>query len=103
ELRACAGRVGVRARARRIARVGFMGAGKSTAGRAVARLTERPFLDTDEEIERRHGPLDALFEERGEVEFRRIEEEIVDEALASDEPTVLALGGGAVTVEGIRE
>ena len=88
---------------RHIALVGFMGAGKSTAGREVARLTERPFLDTDKEIERRHGPIEAIFDEHGEAEFRRIEEEVVAEALASDEPAVLALGGGAVTVEGNRE
>ena len=88
---------------RHIALIGFMGAGKTTAGREVARLTERPFLDADAEIERRHGPIAAIFDERGEAEFRRIEEDVVSEALASDEPAVLALGGGAVTVEGIRE
>jgi shikimate kinase/3-dehydroquinate synthase len=93
----------VSALGRHIALIGFMGAGKSTAGREVARLTERPFLDTDAEIERRHGPIEAVFDERGEAEFRRIEEEVVGEALASDEPAVLALGGGAVTVEGIRD
>ncbi len=93
----------VSALGRHIALIGFMGAGKSTAGREVARLTERPFLDTDEEIERRHGPIPAIFDERGEAEFRRIEEEVIAEALAADEPAVLALGGGAVTVEGIRE
>jgi shikimate kinase/3-dehydroquinate synthase len=77
-----------------LALIGFMGAGKSTIGREVARLTERPFVDTDEEIEGRHGPIPDLFE-RGEAEFRRIEELIVAEALAGP-PSVLALGGGAV-------
>jgi len=88
---------------RHIALIGFMGAGKSTVGREVARLTERPFVDTDAAIERRHGPIPAIFEERGEPEFRRLEEEVVVEALGTDEPAVIALGGGAVTVEGIRE
>jgi shikimate kinase/3-dehydroquinate synthase len=77
-----------------LALIGFMGAGKSTIGREVATLTERPFVDTDEEIEKRHGPIPDLFE-RGEPEFRRIEEVIVAEALAGP-PSVLALGGGAV-------
>jgi shikimate kinase / 3-dehydroquinate synthase len=77
-----------------LALIGFMGAGKSTIGREVAALTERPFVDTDEEIEKRHGPIPELFE-RGEPEFRRIEELIVAEALAGP-PSVLALGGGAV-------
>jgi shikimate kinase/3-dehydroquinate synthase len=77
-----------------LALIGFMGAGKSTIGREIATLTERPFVDTDEEIEKRHGPIPDLFE-RGEPEFRRIEEVIVAEALAGP-PCVLALGGGAV-------
>ena len=80
-----------------LALIGFMGAGKSTLGRELARLTHRPFVDTDEEIERRFGPISELFE-RGEPEFRRIEEQIVAEALAG--PTaVIALGGGAVLAE----
>ena len=87
---------------RHLALVGFMGAGKTTIGRKVARLTERPFVDTDEEIERRHGPIAQLFEERGEAEFRALEEAVVGEALASPEPSVLALGGGAVETAGIR-
>jgi 3-dehydroquinate synthetase len=77
--------------------IGFMGAGKSSLGRELARLTHRPFVDTDLEIEKRHGPMGELFE-RGEPEFRRIEEQVVAEALAG--PTaVIALGGGAVLSE----
>jgi shikimate kinase / 3-dehydroquinate synthase len=88
---------------RHLALIGFMGAGKSTIGREVARLTERPFVDTDEEIERRHGPIPVLFDERGEAEFRALEEAVVAEALALDEPAVLALGGGAITVDTTRD
>ena len=71
-----------------------MGAGKSTVGVRVAELTARPFVDLDRLIERRHGPIPELFE-RGEAEFRRIEEGILAEALAGPE-SVIALGGGAV-------
>ncbi|MGH3029934.1 MAG: bifunctional shikimate kinase/3-dehydroquinate synthase [Gaiellaceae bacterium] len=78
-----------------IALIGFMGAGKSTIGQEVARLTRRPFVDTDEEIERLHGPIPTVFEERGETEFRRIEEEVLNSALAGSE-AVIALGGGGV-------
>jgi shikimate kinase/3-dehydroquinate synthase len=79
---------------RHIALIGFMGAGKSTVGKEVARRTGRPFVDTDAEIETRHGPIDELFE-RGEPEFRRIETEVVEEALSAGEPAVIGLGGGA--------
>ena len=84
-----------------LALIGFMGAGKTTLGRELARLTQRPFVDTDEEIEKRFGPIGELFE-RGEPEFRRIEEQLVAEALAG--PTsVIALGGGAVLSEPTRK
>jgi shikimate kinase len=81
-----------------------MGAGKSTVGREVAERTQRPFVDTDAEIERLHGPIPELFG-RGEPEFRRVEEQVVAEALAGPR-AVVALGGGAVlsslTVERLR-
>jgi shikimate kinase / 3-dehydroquinate synthase len=81
---------------RHLVLVGFMGAGKTTIGREVARSTERPFVDLDEEIERRHGPVTDLFAQ-GEEDFRRIEEQLAAEVLARPEPSVLALGGGAPT------
>jgi shikimate kinase/3-dehydroquinate synthase len=71
-----------------------MGAGKSTVGARVAALTARPFVDLDRLIEERLGPIPELFE-RGEPEFRRIEEGVLAEALAGPEG-VIALGGGAV-------
>ena len=71
-----------------------MGAGKSTVGARVAELTARPFVDLDGLIERRHGPIPELFE-RGEPEFRRIEEETLAQVLAGPN-AVIALGGGAV-------
>ncbi|HWB55962.1 MAG TPA: bifunctional shikimate kinase/3-dehydroquinate synthase [Gaiellaceae bacterium] len=85
-----------------LALIGFMGAGKTTVGREVAAATCRPFVDTDEEIEKRHGPIPKIFAEQGEPEFRRIEEHVVAEALAGS-PAVLALGGGAVVSETTRE
>jgi shikimate kinase/3-dehydroquinate synthase len=79
---------------RHIALIGFMGAGKTTVAQEVARRTGRSFVDTDAEIEARHGRIDELFE-RGEGEFRRLEAAVVDEALGRAEPSVIALGGGA--------
>src|SRR5512133_1529508 len=79
-----------------------MGAGKSTIGQEVARLSGRPFVDLDREIERRHGSVAELFE-RGEAEFRRVEEGLAAEVLASSTPAVIALGGGAVLSNRTRE
>jgi shikimate kinase / 3-dehydroquinate synthase len=71
-----------------------MGAGKSTVGARVAEATARQFVDLDRLIERRHGPIPELFE-RGEREFRQLEEAILAEVLAGPD-AVVALGGGAV-------
>jgi shikimate kinase / 3-dehydroquinate synthase len=71
-----------------------MGAGKSTVGARVAEATARPFVDLDRLIERRHRPIPELFE-RGEAEFRQLEEGILAEVLAGPD-SVVALGGGAV-------
>ena len=79
-----------------------MGAGKSTLGEKAARLSGRPFVDLDREIERRHAPVAELFE-RGEPEFRRLEAELAAEVLSSPVPAVIALGGGAVLSERTRD
>ena len=86
---------------RHLALIGFMGAGKTSLGRELARLMQRPFVDTDELIEQRFGPIGELFE-RGESEFRWLEEQVVAEALAGA-AAVIALGGGAVLSEATQE
>jgi shikimate kinase len=73
-----------------------MAAGKSTIGRRLARLLDASFVDTDEAIVARHGPIPQLFSERGEAAFRALEFEAVRDALEGP-PGVLALGGGALT------
>ncbi len=83
---------------RHVVLVGFMGAGKTTHGKDAATRLGREFLDLDTAIEARAGKtIPELFAERGEAEFRRIEEHAARVALASPEPIVISLGGGAVT------
>jgi 3-dehydroquinate synthetase/shikimate kinase len=87
-----------------VALIGFMGAGKTTTGSALARLLERPFVDVDDELEHRHAStIPELFEQRGELWFRNAEAELTRELLDRPEPTVLALGGGAVMRAETRE
>ncbi len=75
--------------------VGFMGAGKSAVGRALAPLLGRPFVDLDEEVERRLGTSVAeVFRRDGEDAFRAAEQEALRAVLAGP-PTVVAAGGGA--------
>lgn len=88
---------------RHLAIAGFMGAGKTTVGRAVAERIARRFVDLDHEIERVAGsPIPELFRERGEAAFRALEEEIALGVLAGTEPVVVALGGGTVLSERTR-
>jgi shikimate kinase len=83
--------------------VGLPGSGKSTIGRRLARALGVELLDTDAEIERRTGRTIAdIFGTDGEAGFRRIEEQVIKEALAGHDG-VLSLGGGAVTTAGVRD
>jgi shikimate kinase / 3-dehydroquinate synthase len=92
--------VATHALGRHLVLVGFMGAGKSTIGQAVARRLGREFRDVDRAIERREGPIPAIFAERGEGAFREIEAELVADACDRREPGVIAVGGGAVEAPG---
>jgi shikimate kinase/3-dehydroquinate synthase len=84
--------------------VGFMGAGKSTAARAAAAELGVQALDSDRELERRLGePIAAFFDREGEPAFRAREEEVVLELLAGARGGVVALGGGAVQSERVRD
>ena len=88
---------------RHLALAGFMGSGKTHAGRAVAARIGRSFVDLDDEIERRTGTaIPELFAERGEAGFRTLEAEAARDVLAGGEPLVVALGGGAVLSERTR-
>lgn len=75
--------------------VGFMGAGKTTVGRALAEHLECDFFDLDALIEANAGrSVQAIFSELGEAEFRRLEHEAIRDC-GNRFRAVIALGGGA--------
>ncbi len=89
---------------RHLALIGFMGAGKTTVGKELARLLARPFVDVDAELEQRQRrSIPELFAEHGEPWFRQREAELVAELVRNVDPSVIALGGGAAIREGTRE
>ena len=76
--------------------VGFMGAGKSRVGRALADRLGRPFVDTDERLVARFGmSIGDYFRQRGEAAFRAAESEAVAAACRAPDQ-VVSLGGGAI-------
>ena len=79
-----------------VALTGFMGAGKSTVGRALADLLGCEFLDLDDEIERARGQrIRDIFRVHGEVRFREIENATLRKLLEGVSAVgVIALGGG---------
>ena len=86
--------------------VGFMGAGKSTVGRELARVLNWSFYDLDALIEGRTGKtVAAFFAEQGEPAYRKLEAQSLRELFQTleDEPAVVALGGGAFVQETNRQ
>ena len=76
--------------------VGFMGCGKTSIGRRLARLCEYEFFDMDAEIEKRNGMrVSEIFREKGEAAFRQMETDLCAE-LSKTGGLVIATGGGVI-------
>lgn len=83
-------------RGQSIVLIGFMGAGKSSTGKALARKTGLPRFDTDEIVASRFGlPVTEIFARFGEEEFRHAETEALGR-LSEAAPAIIVTGGGIV-------
>jgi len=88
---------------RRIVIVGFMGCGKTTVARALAQRLGCEMIDLDSFITEREGRTPAeIIKEDGEPAFREIETHALRDALKMNGAQVIALGGGAWTIEANR-
>lgn len=75
--------------------VGYMGCGKSTIGRKLARALGYRFVDTDSLVEEREGAtVYDIFRYEGEERFRQIEREVLEEVIAEASDVVISTGGG---------
>ena len=88
---------------RRIVLTGFMGSGKSTVGPLIAKRLGWRFIDADDVIVAETGmPIHAYFAQHGETAFRKLENQTIAR-LATEDKLVLALGGGAIETDDIRD
>lgn len=76
--------------------IGFMGVGKTSVGKELARRLEWPFIDTDSLIEAAYSmPVARIFAKHGEASFRETEKRVVKD-VAGRRQSVIATGGGVV-------
>lgn len=79
---------------------GFMGAGKTTVGRSLARRLGVGFRDIDSLITKRSGSgISEIFSSLGEERFREMESVMLEEVCSASGPAVISTGGGAVISE----
>ncbi|SFT50992.1 shikimate kinase [Lishizhenia tianjinensis] len=87
--------------------IGFMGVGKTSLGKKLARKLELDFVDTDEIIEQREGKtISVIFEQQGEGYFRNLELNLIDELLkekGKSESKVISVGGGLPIYNGLSD
>ncbi len=80
--------------------IGFMGTGKSSVGKALAKLLGRTWVDIDQMVEKESGKkISEIFEAQGEAAFRKLEKEAVRELSEKDELVITTGGGAVVDVE----
>lgn len=79
--------------------IGFMGVGKTSVGKQLAKKLNFNFIDTDYEIERlTNKSIPDIFEQYGEKYFRKLENSIL-EKFVKNEDIVMATGGGIITTK----
>ena len=82
--------------------LGMMGSGKSTIGYLLSKNLNIEFIDVDEIIEKEEGcKISQIFEKKGEIEFRKIEEKTTLKLLKSNKK-IISLGGGGFINDNIR-
>ncbi|MBA9075215.1 shikimate kinase [Flavobacterium gossypii] len=75
--------------------LGYMGSGKSTIANLLSEKTQIRVCDLDKIIEERVGmSVKNIFDQKGEIYFRKLEHQIFKELISSDEQMILSLGGG---------
>jgi shikimate kinase len=79
----------------RISLIGYMGSGKSSVGRELANTLQIPFIDLDAYMEELNQlSISEIFSRFGEIKFRKLEKQALEEVLSLNQDFVLSVGGG---------
>lgn len=79
----------------KIVLLGYMGSGKTTVGKELAKTLSVKFVDLDKEIERlENKSIPQIFKDHGDIYFRKKEKSALEDVLNSKNNMVLSLGGG---------
>ena len=80
---------------KKIILLGYMGCGKSTIAKLLAKTTSISYLDLDEIIEKQeNSSVKKLFSDKGEIYFRKLEHQIFANLIQNPDSFILSLGGG---------
>ena len=83
--------------------IGFMGSGKTSVGKILARYLHKNFVDVDTVIEKeQESSINELFDNKGEEHFRALEQKCINE-LTQNKGQVIATGGGLPIYSSIAE
>jgi len=75
--------------------LGYMGSGKSRVGKALSQCVDIPYIDLDSYIEiQEKSSIESIFNNNGEVYFRKKERHYLEQLFLQKDPVILALGGG---------
>ena len=86
-----------------LAFIGYRAVGKTTLGRMLAQKYQIPFVDLDEELEKKLGLISLFWEKEGEIAFRLQETQLLERLLPTLQNTLLACGGGTPLQKKNRE
>lgn len=79
-----------------IALIGYMGSGKTSVAKVLSQKIQYQWIDLDHEIAKfEKNKISEIFKQKGEIYFRKLENQLLNKILKSSDPMVLSLGGGA--------
>ena len=74
---------------------GYMGSGKSLIGKKLSKSMDYPLVDMDDQIELMEGrSIHEIFQKKGELYFRKLENQVLKDILAKNDNMIVSLGGG---------